>query len=165
MRKLAIIIAMALAWTAPAVAQETPSPEREAHLALADRYLELTQGGDLVKQMRNQIGAQFEESEMPADQREWMTDQMSSILEEVMDLTLVELRDDVADSFTVQELEAAIGFFDTPMGRAIVLKQGEMNFEIQQVMMPLIVPRFTSMMEKFCMRFDCDALGASAAKN
>lgn len=165
MRKLAIIIAMALAWTAPAVAQDAPTPEREAHLALAEQYLELTQGGDLVKQMQTQIGAQFEESEMPADQTQWVADQMSSILEEVITLALVELRDDVADSFTVAELEAAITFFGSPVGRSIVLKQGEMNLEIQEVLMPLMIPRFTSMMEKFCMRFDCDAMGASAAKD
>lgn len=165
MRKLAIVIFLALAWTAPAVAQDAPSPEREAHLTLADRYLELTQGGDLVKQMQNQIGAQFEDSEMPADQRQWVADQMSTVLEEVIDLTLVELRDDVADSFTVAELEAAIGFYESPVGRSIIMKQVDMNMEIQEVMVPLMIPRFASMMEKFCLRFDCAAIGASAAKN
>lgn len=165
MRRLAIMIAAVLTWTAPAAAQDAPSPEREAHLALADQYLELTQGGDLVKQMQNQIGAQFEDSEIPADQRQWISDQMSAVLEEVIDLTLVELRDDVADSFTVAELEAAIGFYESPVGRSIVMKQVDMNMEIQEVMVPLMIPRFTSVMEKFCLRFDCAAMGASAAKN
>lgn len=165
MRKLAIMIAAVLTWTGPAAAQDAASPEREAHLALADHYLELTQGGDLVKQMQNQIGAQFEESEIPADQRQWISDQMSAVLEEVINLTLVELRDDVADSFTVAELEAAIGFYESPIGRSIVMKQVDMNMEIQEVMLPLMIPRFTSVMEKFCLRFDCAAMGASAAKS
>lgn len=165
MRKLAIVIATVLAWTAPASAQDVAGPQREAHLALADRYLELTQGGDLVKQMQTQIGAQFEDTEMPADQREWVADQMSTVLEEVIDLTLIELRDDVADSFTVPELEAAISFYESSVGRSILLKQVDMNMEIQEVMVPLMIPRFASMMEKFCLRFDCAAMGASAAKN
>jgi hypothetical protein len=32
-------------------------------------------------------------------------------------------------------------------------------------MLPLMIPRFTSVMEKFCLRFDCAAMGASAAKS
>ena len=102
---------------------------------------------------------------MPADQRDWMAESMGDLLTEVMELAIAELRDDVADSFTVQELETAIAFYDSPIGRSVVRKQLDMNMELQQVMMPLLMPRITSLMEKFCLRFDCSALGEAAAKS
>jgi len=179
MRVIAIISAAALAIAAgPALAQtapepllrvvtgeSAPDPARENHLELAERYLELTQGGDLVKQMRGQMEESYGASGMPTEQRDWMVQSMGDLLAEVMNLAIVELRDDVADSFTVQELETAIAFYDSPIGRSVVRKQVDMNMELQQVMMPILMPRVSSLMEKFCVRFDCSALGEAAAKS
>ena len=178
MRIIAIISAAALAIPAgPALTQTAPEPllrvvveeppadpARQAHLELAERYLELTQGGDLVKQMRGQIEEGYGASGMPADQRDWMAESMGDLLTEVMELAIAELRDDVADSFTVQELETAIAFYDSPIGRSVVRKQLDMNMALQEVMMPLLMPRIASLTEKFCLRFDCSALGEAAAK-
>ena len=179
MRVIAIISAVALTVAAgPALTQTAEPPllrvvtteaprddARQEHLDLAERYLELTQGGDLVKQIRGQIEDGYGASGMPADQRAWMAENMGDLLTEVMDLATVELRDDVADSFTVEELETAIAFYDSPIGRSVVRKQVDMNLELQEVMMPLLMPRMTSLMEKFCLRFDCSALGEAAAKS
>lgn len=178
MRVIAIISAAALTVAVgPALAQTAPEPllrvvteapasdaARQGHLQLAERYLELTQGGDLVKQMRGQIEQGYDASGMPADQRDWMAESMGDLLAEVMELAIAELRDDVADSFTLQELETAIAFYDSPIGRSVVRKQLDMNMELQEVMMPLLMPRMTSLAEKFCLRFDCSALGEAAAK-
>ncbi len=167
MRVLAVLVAVATLWVTPALAQTASEtdPARTAHLELADRYLELTQGGELMKQMREQIEEGYADVELPADQRQWITQNLSDMLEEVLNLTLTEMRDDVADSFTVQELEASIAFYSSPTGRSVVRKQVDMNAAFQEVMAPLMVPRMGSIMEKFCQRFDCAAIGASAAKD
>lgn len=117
-----------------------------------------------MKQMRAQMEASLDDSGMPSDQRTWMIENFGDLFTEVMATTLVELRDDVADSFTVQELEAAISFYGSPVGRAVVRKQVDMNVEIQEVITPLMIPRMTALMEKFCVRFDCEAMGAAAMK-
>lgn len=167
MRAFVIIAAAWLAFAAPAAAQstETPDPARERHLALAGEYLELTQGGDLFKQVRGQLEEEFGGTEMPADQRAWMTDQLTEMFEEVMTATIRELRDDVADSFSITELEGAIAFYASPLGRSVVSKQLDLNFEIQRVMAPMMITRIAGLTEKFCQRFDCDALAESAAKD
>jgi len=164
MRLIAVVAAMLAISAAPTAAQDAPDPARENHLNLAARYLELTQGGDMVKQMRRQIEEGYAESALPAEQRTWMIESMSEAVADVVAQTIAELRDDVADSFTVPELEAAIGFYESPMGRAVVRKQVDLDFEAQEVMMPLLLPRMTAVMEKFCVRFDCEALGEAAAK-
>ena len=165
MRIFAVIAAILAVAASPAAAQTAPDAARQRQLDLAERYLTLTQGGDLLKQVRRQIEDGYGESGLPEEQRAWMTENMSDILEDVIEATIAELRDDVADSFTTAELEAAVAFYESPMGRSIVLKQVDMNADIQEVMAPLLIPRMTSLMEKFCQRFDCAALGAAAAKD
>lgn len=150
---------------APGAVQAAPDPARQAHLDLAQRYLELTQSGDLIKQVRRQMEDSYESTDLPADQRAWLVENFSGMLTEVVNATLVELRDDVADSFTVQELEAALAFYESAVGRSLIRKQGEMNMAMQQLMMPMLLPRMTALMEKFCLRFDCAAMGEAATKN
>lgn len=164
MRIIVILAILLAAWASPARAQETSDPARRSHLELAGRYLELTQGGDLIKQMRGQMEEGYAKSGLPPEQRAWMVQNFSQMFSDVMAATMVELRDDVADSFTVQELETAIAFYGSPIGRSVVRKQVDMNVVMQQVMMPLLMPRMIELMEKFCIRFDCAAVGAAAAK-
>lgn len=164
MRIIAILAVMLAVCAGPVLAQTAPDAARRNHLALAEQYLELTQGGDLVKQMRRQIEDGYGEADLPPEQRAWLVESMTDMFADVMALTIVELRDDVADSFTVQELEAAIAFYDSPIGRSVVRNQVDLNTELQDVMMRLLVPRVTDLMEKYCLRFDCTAIGGSAAK-
>lgn len=164
MRIIAIVAVILAMGAAPVLAQTAPNAARQNHLDLAERYLELTQGGDLVKEMRNQIEEGYGEANLPEAQRAWLVDSMAEMFADVMALTIVELRDDVADSFTVEELETAIAFYDSPIGRTVVRKQVELNAELQRVMMRLLTPRLTDLMEKYCLRFDCTAAGGTAAK-
>jgi len=165
MRFLVLFAALFALSAGPVLAQDAPDAARQRHLDLAGRYLELTSGEDSVKVIREQLEAGYAEAELPADQRAWLTDQMTSLFEEVMALTIAEVRDEVADSFTVAELEAAVAFYETPLGRSIANKNIEIGLAIQEAMMPLLLTRMTSMNEKFCQRFDCAATGRTAAKS
>lgn len=168
MRTFVVILALCLAAATPSAAQSadpSAAPGREEHLALAGRYLELTQGSEVFKQLRGQIDESYGELDLPEEQRSWMADQMATAIQESVEATLVELRDDVADRFTVAELEAAITFYTSPLGREIVRKQVDLNFEMQRIAMPLLAERLGNLMEKFCQRFDCEALAESAIKN
>ena len=152
MRIIAILAVILAVWAGPVLAQTAPDAARQNHLDLAEQYLELTQGGDLVKQMRRQIEDGYDDTDVPPDQRAWLVDSMAGMFADVMALTIVELRDDVADSFTVQELESAIAFYQSPIGRSVVRNQVDLNAELQDVMMRLLVPRITDLMEKYCLR-------------
>jgi hypothetical protein len=164
MRIIAILAVLLAVCAGPVAAQTPPDAARQNHLNLAEQYLELTQGGDLMKQMRRQIEDGYGEADLPEAQRAWLVDAMADMFEDVMAQAIVELRDDVADSFTVEELEAAIAFYDSTVGRSVVRKQVDLNAELQEVMMRLLVPRVTDLTEKYCLRFDCTAAGGTAAK-
>lgn len=172
MRTPLIMGAIWLALAAPAAAQAPaqvvvvdPQPSRQQHLELAGRYLELTQGGEVFKQLRAQLDETYGQMDLPEEQRVWMASQLADAVQEAVEVALVELRDDVADAFTVAELEGAIAFYGSPTGRAVVRKQSELNFEMQQVMAPLLLERLGGLMEKFCQRFDCEGLAEAVAKS
>ncbi len=164
MRIIAIVAVLLAVWTGPVLAQTPPDAARQNHLDLAERYLVLTQGGDLLKQIRRQIENNYDGADLPEAQRIWLVDTMADMFAEVMAMSIAELRDDVADSFTIEELETAIAFYDSPIGRSVVRKQVDLNARLQEVMLRLLLPRITDLMEKYCLRFDCAALGESAAK-
>ena len=79
-RLIGLAAAMLLCGAAPAAAQTGSDPAREEQLALADRYLTLTQGGDVLKQLRRQIEDSMSGQAMPAEQSAWMTENLSTML-------------------------------------------------------------------------------------
>lgn len=164
MRLIAIIAAVLVASTAPAFAQTAPDAERQAQLDRADRYLELAQGSGMNKIVRQQLEDFYGDGSMPADQRDWLTENMTDIYEDVLELAVADVRDDVADSFTAPELDALIAFYDTPLGRSIITKEAEINMALQQAMMPHLMTRMATVGEKFCQRFDCSEMAGAASK-
>lgn len=164
MRVFVIIAAVLAVSAAPATAQEAPDAARQAQLDRAERYLELAQGTGMAKLVREQLEAFYAEDSIPEDERAWLTEHMTTVYEDVMELVVAEMRDDVADQFSAAELDALIAFYDTPTGRAIINKEAELSLSIQQAMMPHLMTGMTAVSEKYCLRFDCSALGEAAAK-
>ena len=164
MRTIAIIAAVLALSAAPAMGQEAPDPARSQQLELADRYLALAQGPAVSKVVRQQLEEFYADGSIPTDQQAWLAEAMTEAYEEVIVLVSAEMREDVADRFSRSELEALIAFYDTPAGRAIVLKEAEMSLALQDAMMPHMMTRMAAMGEKFCQRFDCTEMGDALAK-
>ena len=164
MRVIAIIAAALVATAGPAWAQTAPDAERQVQLDRAERYLELAQGSHVNKLLRRQLEDYYGDGSMPPDQQAWLTENMTVIYEDVLELALAEVRDDVADSFTGPELDALIAFYDTPLGRSIINKEAEIGIALQEAMMPHLMTRMATVGDKFCQRFDCSDMGGAAAK-
>ena len=140
----------------PATAQDRDAARR---LVLAEQYLELTQAPGMKKTIEGHFDQIFAKSEMPADQRAWLSENMSAAFEVAMAATFTDLTDDVAEIYTLEELEAMIAFAETPLGRSVSAKSFDMGVRTQAVMMPHLTSAFTQLGEKFCARFDCAAPG------
>lgn len=158
-----LIAGLWLVCAAPAAAQDDPGAARR--LTLAQRYLELTAGSNLDKLLTRQIEEAYAKSEMPEDQRAWLTDSMSTALTTVIAATMADLRDDVAELFNEAELEAAIAFFEPPLGRSIADKGLELSVQTQEAMAPHLIAAMTNLGEKYCARFTCStAVGGPSGK-
>lgn len=139
---------------------------REQRLALADRYLVITMSPDMFSAMNEEIRRSFEESEdLAATEREWLVANFTPMMSDVLTKTIADMRQPVADLFTAEELEALIAFNSTPLGASIARKNVRFGTDLQTAMAPHMMAAVTSLMEKYCTRFDCgsDASGAAAA--
>lgn len=165
MRVLALVLAVFSLCAGPVLAQDAPDAARQHQLDLAGRYLHLTQGADSTKLLREYIEDGYGEMDLPDDQRVWLADQFTTVFEQALTLAITEVRGEIADTFTVAELEAAVAFYETPMGRSIARKNLEAGMALQQAMMPHLMSSVTAMGEKFCLRFDCEVMGEAAAKS
>lgn len=140
--------------------------DRAARLALADQYLAISMSPDVFNAMNDEIRRSFEESEgISADERAWLVANFTPMMGDVLTKTLADLREPVADLFTPEELEALIAFSSTPLGASISRKSIRFETDLQTAMAPHMLTAVTSLMEKYCTRFDCgsDAAGAAAA--
>ncbi|GAA0653811.1 DUF2059 domain-containing protein [Brevundimonas lenta] len=169
MRVPAVIAALSLAFATPGLAQTAPpaapdSATRQQNLDLAGQYLELTQGSNLSKVVSQQLERSYGRSEMPADQQAWLAENMALAFDDVLGATLRDMRDDVADRFTREELQAAIAFYETPVGQSVARKDLELNMMMQEAMMPHLVRAMAALSEKFCLRFECPGSGSAAIK-
>jgi hypothetical protein len=138
------------------------APDNRA--ALTRRYLELTTGGidKLVQQLVSDELMGIAD-EMPAEQLEWFRANTVIILRPHMDGLIQSLSDDIQTRFTEAELEALVGFYDTPQGRAIAAKQMEMGGALNQAMQGFQMAYLQDLMTKFCGAFDCEAMTRQAA--
>lgn len=157
-----LLAALWLAVAAPAAAQDASGEARR--LALAQQYLEVTQGENLRKTITTYFEEAFAKSEMPEDQRDWLTQNMAAAFDQAMQATFADMTDDVADLFSEEELQAMIAFFDTPLGHSINEKSFEFGVRLQAVMAPYLTAAFTQLGEKYCARFECEAGEDAAAK-
>lgn len=159
---MVLAFGLCLSVVGPAVAQDGDAARR---LVLAGQYLELTQGSSLKKTLESYFEESFAKSDAPPGQREWLTENMSVAFDTAMQATFADLTDDLAEIFTLQELEALVAFFDTPLGRSISEKNFELGVRTQAAMEPHLIAAFTQLGEKYCARFECEArAGAQAGK-
>ena len=140
--------------------QAAVAPRSDAHLGLARRYIDLSQGD--AKAMENAFRASFGDlSVLEPDQREFLTRQGAAALTQAMQRYFAEIVPVVADIYTEDELEALVTFKETPVGRSIAGKDLEFGMRAEQIVSPLIHEAMTGLMTKYCARFDCEAPTAS----
>lgn len=171
MRNLIVAIAALMLSASAAFAQQSPTGEPlvvvaefDARQALADRYLELTVGLDVDKLMREQMQQGFTDGTVTEEQQTWITEQMTGMFDTVIDKTLMEIRTEVAELYTLPELQALVTLYEGPLGASLARKNVEAGMLMQEAMMPHLVTGMTDVFEKYCLRFDCEAMGAAAAK-
>lgn len=143
----------------------TAQAQSAEHLALADRYMAMSQSADMRQSMTGLMIEELAGADMPDDQRRWLAEQFGAMFVDVLNRTLRGMRVEVARLFTEAELRAAIAFMETPEGRSMTQKNFQFGIMLEQAMQPLLMQGMTTLFEKFCSEFSCeDAPGLTGAK-
>ena len=164
--RIVILLAASL-WlsvASPLAAQEASAPDAR-QLALADQYLDLTMGAGMRKFMAGYYEDFYAEAGMPPDQRDWWTLNMTNAMDRALVALSAELREDVAEIYAAEELQALIDLYRSPIGRSIAEKDLQMSIRMQEAMAPHMVTLTTDLLTKYCQQFDCEALADEAAKS
>ena len=132
--------------------------EAVVRLRLAERYAELSQGDSIAELSRNFVDQMLaQETQATDEQRAWFRDNLPREMASLASSLMERLAPIFAERLTIEELEALIAFYETPMGQSIVRKQVQIGME-QGVAMEMAILQFQiEMMQKFCTAFDCGA--------
>lgn len=176
MRTLILTAAACLVLAQPALAQSQPEAgpskaERaavsredgsEAHrLALSRRYVQLMQGEQLEEHMRAMIeastAADGDTAGMSAEDRAFMVDLTTDLTTDLVPQMMERMVPVFAQSFSTEELQALLDFYDNEVGREILRKTYLLMPQVNEAVMSLMPQLFDKMALRICDHYGCDA--------
>ena len=184
MRRLILAAAACLAMTGAAAAQETEGARTEAPVSLedmlaaapaedeavirrrlAERYVELTEGEGFAELMETMSeGVMSLMPDMPANEQAWFRRNLPLEMTAFGEMLIAQMIPLVAEAMTVEELEALIAFYETPLGRSIATKQMQMGAQMGVMMEFAQIEFQMQFLQKYCEAFDCTGRGADVAR-
>jgi len=167
MLKLALagLATLTLGLAAPAVAMAATPPatvvqdsEQAAKEALVRRYFEVSQFEKMMNaMMESMMAPMMSDVRIPQDKipvvREAVLEGFGNVLPQMVDAFVVEY----ANTFTLDELQQLVAFYESPTGRSIMAKTLTLSRDAGRM-----VERFNPIMEaemhrQLCARIDCPA--------
>lgn len=136
--------------------QTVPDEDAARRLELAERYFELSEGegfAELMDTMTGQLMSIL--PDMPAEQQAWLRRNLPLEMTAFGEMLMEQMVPLFADAMTLEELEALIEFYDTPVGRSIAAKQMELGAQMGVVVEFAQMEFQIQFMQKYCAAFDC----------
>lgn len=163
----ALLAGAAMAAT-PALAQDGPpvivvreptSAPSPRQLELSRQYLNLMmtdQFEDVIHQMLgDQMASDQSMQAVPDEDRRFIIDLTAELTTDMVPLMIAEMVPVFASVFTEEELEALVGFYDTPMGRIIAEKSVRVMPEANRAVMAVIPQMLEKMATRMCQHYRC----------
>lgn len=159
MRILSVVaLCLGLLVAAPAVAQDSDAARR---LQLAEQYVELSLGDNIAKLVAGIIEEELAAApDMTDRERQWMRTNMPPMILEAIDRMAADMAPIYAETFTVEELEALVAFYGTPLGQSVATKEFQLGARVDELLGGAMIQFFETFEAKYCAEFDCEPLMA-----
>jgi uncharacterized protein len=162
MRILGILLACMLAVGAATSAKAEGDADRR--LALARELVELSQGDNVEKSIRGVVDGQMSNLQGLTDtQAEWMRENAADIMVRLSHGLIDQMVTATAETYTVEELQAQVDFYHTPVGTAIAAKAFDLGVRQGQVIAQFQMDFMQELIGKFCAEFSCPGMPNGAA--
>ncbi len=166
MRLMIVCLAAALAVvtlpTAPVAAQSTEqatSPPTPRRMTLARQYLDLLMTDQFEGVVHQMLGAEFENDSamqgLPDEDRRMIVSLTAELTADMVPQMITEMVPVYAATFTEQELDALVAFYDTPLGRSIANKSIEVMPEAERAIMSVVPQLLEKMATRMCQHYGC----------
>ncbi len=150
---LAALAALFLFHATAASAQDADSARRGE---LARRLVTISQGGNMSKMVEKQVATELEElTDLEDDEATWMRENMPRMAVRMAEDILRQMTDVYAETFTAEELQAQVEFYESPMGRQIAGKSFDLGVASGEVILRAQQTFVEGLMAKYCREFDC----------
>jgi uncharacterized protein len=149
----------------PAVAQDRGLAQRTA---LAERVIRLSAGPNFTKVMEAMIAEQLAKADAEgqgAAEAAWMRNNAPRMLAAMVDDVMADMVPHYTATFTVEELEAQIAFYDSPVGRQIATKTLQLSAVTNEIAIEHLTVFSEELMTKYCAQFDCETGGEAGHKS
>ena len=155
---LALCLGLFMAAPAPALAQDPDAARRHQ---LAEQYVELSLGENIAALVGQIVEEDLAASpDMSDRERAWMRANMPPMILEAIDRMAKDMAPIYAETFTIEELEALVTFYSTPLGQAVAIKEFELGSRIDELLGGAMIEFFQTFEAKYCAEFDCEPLMA-----
>jgi len=150
----ALVLCLGLLVAAPAVAQDNDAARR---LQLAEQYVELSLGDNVAKLVGQVVEEELAASpDMSDRERAWMRANMPPMILEAIDRMATDMAPIYAETFTIEELEALVAFYSTPLGQSVAIKEFELGARVEELLGGAMIQFFETFEAKYCAEFDCE---------
>lgn len=165
MRLMIVCLAAALAVVtlpaAPVAAQaaEQATPPSLRRMTLARQYLDLLMTDQFEGVVHQMLGAEFENDSamqgLPEEDRRMIVSLTAELTADMVPQMITEMVPVYAATFTEQELDALVAFYDTPLGRSIANKSIEVMPEAERAIMSVVPQLLEKMATRMCQHYGC----------
>ena len=100
-----------------------------------------------------------------AEEAAWLRSNAPRMLTAMVDDMMADMVPHYASTFTVEELEAQIAFYDSPVGRQVATKTLQLSAVMNEITMEHLTAFIGELMTKYCARFDCETGGQTGRKS
>ncbi|WP_439473137.1 DUF2059 domain-containing protein [Brevundimonas sp.] len=128
-------------------------------LALSRRYLDLMMTdqfeGVIHQMLGEQMAADQAMQDIPEEDRRFLISLTTELTTDMVPLMITEMVTVYAATFTEEELQALVDFFDTPMGRSIAEKNVLVMPEANRAVMTVVPQMLEKMASRMCQHYGC----------
>lgn len=149
----------------PVAAQDRGLVQRTA---LAERVIRLSAGPNFTKVMEAMIADQLAKADTEgqgAEEAAWLRSNAPRMLTAMVDDMMADMVPHYASTFTVEELEAQIAFYDSPVGRQVATKTLQLSAVMNEITIEHLTAFTEELITKYCAQFDCEAGGQTGRKS
>lgn len=145
---------------AAVVVQTAEAPDAR-RLELSRRYLDLMMTDQFESVIHQMLGEEFANDSsmqsLPDADRRFIISLTAELTTDMVPQMINEMVPVYASTFTVEELEALVAFFDTPTGRIIAEKSVLVMPEANRAVMAVVPQMLEKMATRMCQHYGCTA--------
>lgn len=133
-----------------------------AHRYIAAAHMDRTLDQTLKALMPAMLASAPKNDKLSDKDRQMLVDVTMEVTRDMMGKMIARMEPVIADTFSEDELQGLVTFYESPTGQALIAKTPQLAAKMSPVMKDLIPETQAEMVQKICARMDCSAAQKAA---